>query len=183
MDLDPRIQIRVRVSPNSLPFDGSVHVFYNLALKKVRNAVWGLRRGSGPKSGSGHPPPHRYRSKVRYSTATDYGPGICIRVRIPYRTVRIRILILLWRIKIKLLGGQIRVQYSDPDLPGLVRVIWASHSNDVRCPRWRGQSRKTTTGPKSGLKIKFHLKIKVLPPQVHREPGSANCGSGTRIQT
>jgi hypothetical protein len=37
------------------------------------------------------PPSHRYRSKVRYRTATDYGPGICIRVRIPYRTVRIRI--------------------------------------------------------------------------------------------
>jgi hypothetical protein len=51
----------------------------------------------------------------------DYGPGICIWVRISYRTVRIRILILLWRIKIKLLGGRIRVQYLDPDLPGLVR--------------------------------------------------------------
>ncbi len=45
----------------------------------------------------------------------DYGPRICIRVRIPYRTVCIRISILHWRIKIKL----IRVQYSDPDLPGL----------------------------------------------------------------
>ena len=32
--------------------------------------------------------------KVRYHTATDYGPGICIRDRIPYRTVRIRIWIL-----------------------------------------------------------------------------------------
>jgi hypothetical protein len=28
---------------------------------------------------------------VRYLTATDYGPGICIRDRILYRTVRIRI--------------------------------------------------------------------------------------------
>jgi hypothetical protein len=54
MDPDPRIRIRVRVSPNSfrknlnmiflkeirdprLPFDGYVHVFYNLAfLKKMR---------------------------------------------------------------------------------------------------------------------------------------------------
>ncbi len=56
MDPDPRIRIRVRVSPNSfrkkfkhdiverkqdprLPFDGSVHVFYNLALKKMRYLV------------------------------------------------------------------------------------------------------------------------------------------------
>ncbi len=116
----------------------------------------------GPRSGSTRPPSHRYRSKVRYRTATDYGPGICIRVRIPYRTVRIRILILLWRIKIKLLGARIRVQYSDTDLPGLVRIIRASHSNDMRCPRWRGQSRKTTTGPKSGLKIKIYLKIKAF---------------------
>ncbi len=99
-----------------------------------------------------------------------------------YRTVRIRILILLWRIKIKLLGGRIGVQYSDPNLPGLVRIIRASHSNDVRCPRWRGQSRKTTTGPKSGLKIKIYLKIKAWPPQVHREPGSANCGSGPTME-
>ena len=117
-----------------------------------------MRRGSRPRSGSARPPWHRYRSKVRYRTATDYGPGICIRVRIPNRTVRIRILILHWRIKIKLLGVRIRVQYSDPDLPGLVRIIRASHPNDVRCPRWRGQSRKTTTGPKSGLKIKIYLK-------------------------
>ena len=29
---------------------------------------------------------------MRYRTATDHGPGIYIRVRIPYRTVRIRIL-------------------------------------------------------------------------------------------
>ncbi len=121
-----------------------------------------MRRRSGPRSGSARPPSHRYRSKVRYCTATDYGPGICIRVRIPYRTVRIRILILHWRIKIKLLSGRIRVQYSDPDLPGLVRIIRTSHSNDVRCPRWRGQSRKTTTGPKSSLKIKICLKIKVF---------------------
>jgi hypothetical protein len=94
--------------------------------------------------------------------ATDYRTSICIRVRIPYRTVRIRILNLHWRIKIKLLSAQIRVQYSNPDLPGLVRIIRASHSNDVRCPRWRGQSRKTTTGPKSGLKIKISLKINVF---------------------
>ncbi len=121
-----------------------------------------MRHGSGPRSGSARPPLHRYRSKVRYRAATDYGPGICIRVRIPYRTVRIRILILLWRIKIKLLSGRIRVQYSDPDRPGLVRIIRASHSNDVRCPRWRGQSGKTTTGPKSGLLTKICLKIKVF---------------------
>jgi hypothetical protein len=121
-----------------------------------------LRRGSGLRSGSARPPSHRYRSKVRYRTATDYGPSICIRVRIPYRPVRIRILILHWRIKIKLLSARIRVQYSDPDLPGLIRLIRASHSNDVGCPRWRGQSRKTTTGPKSGLKIKNCLKIKVF---------------------
>ena len=29
--------------------------------------------------------------KVRYHTVTDYGPSICIRDRIPYRTARIRI--------------------------------------------------------------------------------------------
>jgi hypothetical protein len=126
---------------------------------------------------------HRYRSKVRYRTATDYGPSICIRVRILYRTVRIRILILHWRIKVKLLGARIRVQYSDPDLHGLVRIIRASHSNDMRCPLWRGQSRKMTTRPKSGLKIKICLKSKFLPPQVHIESKSANCGSGTRIRT
>ncbi len=57
---------------------------------------------------------------MRYRTATDYGPGICIRVRIPYRTVRIRILILLWRVKIKLLGGRIRpVLGSGPSRTGL----------------------------------------------------------------
>ncbi len=59
--------------------------------------------------GSARLPSHRYRSKVRYRTVPDYGPGICIRVRIPYRTVRIRILILHWRIKIKLLSARIRV--------------------------------------------------------------------------
>jgi hypothetical protein len=64
------------------------------SIKKVPNPVWGMRRGSGPKSGSARPPSRRYRSKVRYRTATDYGPGICIRDRIPYRTVRIRIWIL-----------------------------------------------------------------------------------------
>ena len=32
--------------------------------------------------------------------------------------------------------------------------------------------RKTTTGPKSGLKIKICLKSKFLPPQVHIESGS-----------
>ena len=45
-----------------------------------------------------------------------------------------------WRIKIKLVCGRIRVQYSDPDLPGLIRLIRASRRNDTRCPRWRGQS-------------------------------------------
>ncbi len=156
-DPDPRIQIRVRVTPNSFRknlnmifwkkkadprhlLSGSVHVFTFSALKKMRYPVWGLRRGSGPRSGSARLPSHRYHSKVRYCTATDYGPGICIRVRIPYHTVRIGIWILHWRIEIKLLGVRIRVQYSDPDLPGLVRIIRASHSNDVRCPRWRGQS-------------------------------------------
>jgi hypothetical protein len=39
-------------------------------------------------------------------------------------------------------------------------------------------SRKTTTRPKSGLKIKICLKIKVFPPQVHTESGSAHRGSG-----
>jgi hypothetical protein len=168
IDPDPRIRIQVRVTPNSfrkilnmiflkensdlrLPLDGSIHVFYNLALKRY-----------GTRSGSAHPPSHRYRSKVRYRTATDYGPGICIRVRILYRTVRIHIFILLWHIKIKLSGCRIRVQYLDLDLPGLVRIIRALHSNDVRCPRWRGQSRKTTTRPKSGLKIKIYLKMKVF---------------------
>jgi hypothetical protein len=125
-----------------------------------------LRRGFGQRSGSARPPSHRHRSKGQYRTATDYRPSICIRVRIQYRTVRIGILILHWRIKIKLLSARIRVQYSDPDLPGLVRIIRASHPNDVRCPRWRGQSRKTTTGPKSGLKIKVCLKSKFVPPQV-----------------
>ncbi len=38
--------------------------------------------------------------------------------------------------------------------------------------------RKTTTGPKSGLKIKICLKSKFLPPQVHMESGSAQHGSG-----
>jgi hypothetical protein len=47
-----------------------------------------------------------------------------------------------WHIKIKLLGVRIRVQYSDPDLPGLVRIIRASHPNDLRFPRWRGQSQE-----------------------------------------
>ncbi len=119
----------------------------------MRYAVWELRRRSGTKV--------RIRVSAlapRYRTAMDYGPGICIWVRIPYRTVHGHILILLWRIKIKLLGDRIRVQYSDPDLPGLVRVIRASHSNHVRCKRWRGQSRKTTTGPKVRFKDKNPFK-------------------------
>ncbi len=191
MDPDPRIWIRVRVSPNSFRKNfnmifwkklGSAPTFwwicsgffYNLALK-MRYAVWEMKRGSGPKSRSTRPPSHRHRSKARYRTATDYGPGICIRVRIPYRTVGGCILILLWRIKIELLGDRIRVQYSDLDLPGLIRVIRASHLQDARCPRWRGQSG-------TRFKDKNLIKIKVLPPQVHREPGSANCGSGTRIR-
>ncbi len=57
MDLDPRIRIRIRVSPDSFrkiftviflkeigsapPFSGSVHVFTVLAL--IKNAVRGLR--------------------------------------------------------------------------------------------------------------------------------------------
>jgi hypothetical protein len=119
-----------------------------------------LRRGSEPRSGSARQPSHRYRSKVRYRTATDYGPGICIWVRIPYRTVRIRIQVLHWRIKIKLLGVRIRVQYSDPDLPGLVQIIRASHPNDVRAHDGGDSPRKTTIGPKSGFKDKNLLKIK-----------------------
>ena len=39
--------------------------------------------------------------------------------------------------------------------------------------------RKTTTGPKSGLKIKICLKSKFLPPQVHIESGSADPGLGS----
>ncbi len=35
--------------------------------------------------------PRRYRIKVRYRSATDYGPGICIRDCIPHHTARIRI--------------------------------------------------------------------------------------------
>ncbi len=138
MDPDPRIWIRVRVTPNSfrkilnmsflkensdprLPLGGSVYVSH-FSFKK--DPVPGLRIET-------RPPSHLYRSKVWYCTATDYGPGICIQVRIPH-----------WRIKIKLLGVRIRVQCSDPDLLGLVRIIRASHSNDVRCPRWRGQSQE-----------------------------------------
>ncbi len=114
-----------------------VFLQFSFFLKRCGTRFEDWDADPGPKSGSACPPSHRYRSKVRYRTATDYRPGIFIRVRIPYRTVRIRILILLWRIKIKLLDGRIRVKYSDPDLPGLVRIIRVSHSNDVRCPRWR----------------------------------------------
>jgi hypothetical protein len=106
-DPDPRIRIRVRVTPNSFRKNLNmifleekriratfewIHVwFLHFSFKK--DAVPGLRieSGSGPRSGSARLPSHRYRSKVRYRTATDYGPGICIRDRIPYRTVRIRI--------------------------------------------------------------------------------------------
>ncbi len=119
---------------------------------------------------------------MRYGTATDYGPGICIRVRIPYRTVRICILILLWRIKIKLLGGQIRVQYSNPDLPGLVRIIRASHSNDVRCPRWRGQSRKTDYRTEVRFKDKNLFKNQsfcLLRFTESPDPRTANPGLGS----
>ncbi len=121
-----------------------------------------MRCGSGPRSGSARPPSHRYRSKVWYRTAMDYGPSICIRVRIPYRTVCVRILILHWRIKVKLLGARIRVQYSALDLPGLVRIIRASHSNDVRCPRWRGQSQEDDYRTEVRFKDKNLLKIKVF---------------------
>ncbi len=60
----------------------------------------------------------------------------------------------LWRIRRKLLNDRIRVQYSDPDLPGLVR----SHRAIVFCythdgHRWSGQFSKTTTGPKSGFEV------------------------------
>ncbi len=153
--------------------------FYSYALKKMRYTVWGLRRGSG----------------TRYRTATDYGPGICIRVRIPYLMVRGRILVLLWCIKIKLLGDWIRVQYSDPDLPGLVRVIRASHLQDTRCPRWRGQSRKTTTGPKSGLTLSLtgvglfgpslpfmQISLKVLKLMYRRKLGIPQAGSYACIE-
>jgi hypothetical protein len=67
------------------------------------------------------PPSHRYRKKARYRTATDYGPGICIRARIPYRTVHAAFEFFFGTLVKKLLGGRIRVQYSDPDLPGLIR--------------------------------------------------------------
>ncbi len=41
----------------------------------MRYAVWGLRCGSGTEVRI-HAS-HRYRSKARYRTATDYGPSIC----------------------------------------------------------------------------------------------------------
>ncbi len=63
MDPDPRVRIRVRASPNSFnkiftwyfwkklgsapTFWWIRSDFYSLALKKMRYAVWGLRRGSG----------------------------------------------------------------------------------------------------------------------------------------
>ncbi len=105
MDPDLRIRIRVRVSPNSFrkiliwyfikkirsapPFSGSVHVFYSLALiKKSGTRFEDWDADPGPWSGSARQPSPRYRRKARYRTAMDYGPGICIRVRIPYHTVR-----------------------------------------------------------------------------------------------
>jgi hypothetical protein len=126
-----------------------------------------LKRGSGPRSGSAGPPSHRYCSKVRYRTATDYGLGICIWVRI--RTVRYASAFefCIGASKIKLLGVRIRVQYLDPDLPGLVRII--RHRIRMTCDAHDGgdSPRKTTAGPKSGLKIKICLKSKFFPPQVH----------------
>jgi hypothetical protein len=79
-------------------------------------------------------------------------------------------------------GDRIRVQYSDPDLPGLVRVIRASFARRAM-PTMKGAVQEDDYRTEVRFKDKNLFKIKILPPQVHREPGSANCGSGTRIRT
>jgi hypothetical protein len=72
-----------------LPSVDSFMFFTILALLKIcgtRFEEWDV--DPGPWDGSARPPSHRYRKKARYHKTTDYGPGICIPVRIPYRTVR-----------------------------------------------------------------------------------------------
>ncbi len=72
----------------------------------------------------------------------------------------------------KLLGDRIRVQYSDPDLPELIRVFRASHSQHA------------TTGIKLRLKDKNLSKnenISLLRFTQH--PDLQYCGSRTRIRT
>ena len=69
------------------------------------------------------------------------------------------------------MGVRIRVQYSDSDLPGLVRIIRASHPNDVQCPRWRGQSQEDDYRTEVRFKDKNLLKIKVFSSSgSHRVP-------------
>jgi hypothetical protein len=82
-----------------------------------------MRRGSRPKGSDPRVRPRTGTVKRRETgTALDYGPGIYIRIRIPYRTVCVRFLMFFFGAKVrKLLNDRIRVQYSDPDLPELVR--------------------------------------------------------------
>ena len=98
-------------------------------------------------------------------TALDYGPIIKIQVRIPYRSVHVYFLCFLRRI------GKKAAEWPDPSpvlRSGPSRTAPQSSSHRIllhaRWPRWRGQSRKTTTGPKSGFKEmeSFELKHKML---------------------
>ncbi len=85
-----------------------------------------------------------------------------------------------------MLNDRIRVQYMDPDLPGLVRSHPGIAFAKRAMPTMKGTVQETTTGPKSGLKdVKSaEIKHKCCPPLVHKECGSAtDGGSAIRIRT
>jgi hypothetical protein len=65
---------------------------------------------------------------------------------------------------------------TDPSHPGIAFARRAM-------PTMKGAVQEDDYRTEVRFKDKNPLKIKVLPPQVHKTPGSANCGSGTRIQT
>ncbi len=128
--------------------------------------VWRMRRGSESEGPDSRVRPHSGTVKRRETgTAPDYGPGIYIRIHILYRTVRVRFWYFLWLI------GKKAAEWPDPSPvlgSGPSRIGSQSSSHcillNARWPRWSGQSRKTTTGPKSGFKEmkSFEIKHKML---------------------
>ncbi len=133
-----------------------------LGFLTVRYVAWRMRCGSRPEGPDPRVNPRPDTVKRREtSTAPNYGTGIYIRIRIPYRMVRIRFWCFLWRI------GKKAAEWLDPSPvlgSGPSRTGPQSSGHHIllkaRRPRLSRQSRKTTTGPKSGFKEMKSVEVK-----------------------
>ncbi len=128
-------------------------------LDLLKGAVHGLRSETRIRD---HSPDPRVRPSTgtikRRSTAQHWTMDLAFASGFAFRTVRYAATFKFFfgTLVKNLLGGRIRVQYSDPDLPGLIRSHPGTALLDARCPRWRGQSKKTTTRLKSSFKDKIY---------------------------